>query len=352
MQPTWVDRDHASAADLAACRAMLQNGSKTFAAASLLLPQSVRGPATALYAFCRDADDAVDLSRGDADVLGGLRHRLLLAYEGRPLATAVDRALADVVGRFAIPPALLEALIEGFAWDAAGRRYEDLPALRAYAARVAGTVGAMMTLLMGVRDPEALARACDLGVAMQLSNIARDVGEDAAAGRLYLPLRWMREAGIDPEAWLTQPSFSPALGSVVNRLLVAAEELYRRAGSGVARLPPGCRPAIQAARLLYAEIGRQVERGGLDSVSRRAVVSKRRKLGVLVLALASSAIVRQMAPAPALPETQFLVDAVQDASLERPSPQPSGVADRVVWVLDLFERLERRGGLASGVQQG
>ena len=218
---SWPDLPLASAADHAACRQHLRAGSRSFHAAALLLPDAVRAPATALYAFCRVADDAVDLGTGDPGTgdpggsggLGGMRERLALAYAGRPLADPVDRAFADVVAEFAIPRALPEALFEGFAWDAAARRYEDLAALRAYAARVAGTVGAMMALLMGVRDPAVLARACDLGVAMQLSNIARDVAEDARAGRLYLPLAWLREGGIDPEAWLARPGPSPAPSS-------------------------------------------------------------------------------------------------------------------------------------------
>ncbi len=86
----------------------------------------------------------------------------------------------------------------------------------------------MMSILMGARTPRILARACDLGVAMQLTNIARDVGEDARAGRLYLPLQWLRSAGIDPEAWLARPVFSAALGAVVQRLLDAADGLYAR----------------------------------------------------------------------------------------------------------------------------
>ncbi len=126
-------------------------GRARFFAASLLLPRSVREPASALYAFCRLADDAVDLEGDRVAALAQLRERLERAYEGRPLPFASDRALADVVARFAIPRALPEALLEGFEWDAAGRRYDDLSGLYAYAARVAGTVGAMMALLMGVR---------------------------------------------------------------------------------------------------------------------------------------------------------------------------------------------------------
>ncbi|MBD0273222.1 MAG: phytoene/squalene synthase family protein, partial [Acetobacteraceae bacterium] len=287
------------AADLAACRALLRGGSRSFHAASLLLPARVRAPATALYAFCRLADDAVDLDGGRPAAVARLRERLARAYEGRPLPIPADRAFAAVVSRHGIPRALPEALLEGLAWDAeGGRRYEDLPALEAYAARVAGSVGCMMAVLMGVRDRGALARACDLGVAMQLTNIARDVGEDARAGRLYLPQRWLREGGVDPDAWLARPAFDPALAAVVRRLLRAADELYHRAGAGIAALPAGCRPGIRAAGLLYAGIGREVERRGFDSVGARARVPGSRKAALLLRAALPRRSVRAAAAAP------------------------------------------------------
>ncbi len=110
------------------------------------------------------------------------------------------RAFAAVVSCHEIPRALPDALVEGLAWDVAGRSYDTLAELEAYAARVAGAVGVMMALVMGTRDAGALARAADLGVAMQLTNIARDVGEDASMGRIYLPRQWLREAGIEPES--------------------------------------------------------------------------------------------------------------------------------------------------------
>jgi phytoene synthase len=340
MQPRSLDP-----ADLAACRALLRGGSRTFFAASFLLPRRVREPASALYAFCRLADDAVDLGDGAEAAIARLRERLACVYEGRPLPTPEDRALASVVATFDIPRALPEALLEGFEWDAAGRRYETPGELNAYAARVAGTVGAMMALVMGARSHDQLARACDLGVAMQLSNIARDVGEDARAGRLYLPLAWLREAGIDPDAWLARPVFTPALGGVVERLLRAAEALYERAGAGVAGLPLDCRPGINAARVLYAEIGREVERGGFDSVARRAVVPGARKARLLVRAIAASAGAARRKSLPPLAETRFLVEA--GAAAPAHPTGPAAIAwwnlyDRIVWVIDLFERLERR----------
>jgi phytoene synthase len=324
--------------DLQACRALMRGGSKTFFAASLLLPARVRAPASALYAFCRLADDAVDLSGDPAGAMAGLHARLDAIYAGRPQAIDADRALAHTVARHAIPRALLDALLDGFLWDAQGRRYDTLEDLHGYGARVAGTVGAMMALVMGARDADALARACELGVAMQLTNIARDVGEDARNGRLYLPRAWLREAGIDPEAWLQAPAFDAALAGVIQRLLDAADALYRRAEAGVAALPRDCRAAIQAARLVYAEIGRELERHGLDAVNHRAVVPGRRKLRLI--ARASLAAVQAPAhdgPAPpALAAVRFLVEAAE----------PLGEADlpdrsfdgRLAWVFDLLER--------------
>jgi phytoene synthase len=336
---------------MAACRAALREGSYTFFAASLLLPRDVRGPASVLYAFCRMADDAVDQGSDKAAAVAMLRARLA-ALEADPMPQ--DRALAAVMSHFGIPRAVPEALLEGFHWDAQERRYESLEDLHGYAARVAGTVGAMMALVMGTREPRAVARAVELGIAMQLSNIARDVGEDARAGRLYLPLQWLREAGIDPDAWLARPDFSPALAGVIQRLLEEADLLYDRAGAGVARLPLACRPGINAARLLYAAIGHEVRENGFDSVTVRAVVPRVRKARLLVQAatglLPSDAALDQ----PAVPAGRFLVDAVAAHAL--PVRAASGtpwwqvghrVGERAEWTLDLFERLARQDQLAD-----
>ena len=306
-------------ADLAECRALIKTGSKTFHAASLLLTAKVRDPAYALYAFCRLADDAVDLGTDRIAALKRLEERLDLAYRGRPLDLSADRAFARMVDRFGVPRTLPEALLEGLRWDAEGRIYDDLASLEAYATRVAGTVGAMMTLVMGVRDPAALARATDLGIAMQLTNIARDVGEDAANGRLYLPRAWLVDVGIDPDAWCRAPVFDERLAAVVRRLLESADFLYARATPGIAKLPMGCRPAMLAARRLYAEIGREVERAQYDSLSRRAVVPSRRKAALLTLSFVEAPLLVARDEAPALPAAQFLIDAIAHA---RPSMPP------------------------------
>lgn len=304
--------------DRALCRAAIKTGSKSFYAASLLLPSRLRDPAYALYAFCRLSDDAVDLREGDLagkrEAVARLYERLRRAYAGMPYDAAADRALADTVQAYAIPRALPEALLEGLAWDAEGRRYQTLSELRAYGARVAGAVGAMMAALMGARSAADAARACDLGVAMQLTNIARDVGEDARAGRVYLPLDWLAAEGISPEALIADPRPTRALKRVIARLLAEAEALYRRSEPGIAALPFACRPAIWSARKLYAEIGAEVARADHDAVTQRAVVSKARKLALLGAATRAAAWPRGRKledwEAPPLPEVRFLVDAL------------------------------------------
>jgi phytoene synthase len=333
-----------SRVDLDACNEMMRGGSKTFFAASQVLPPRVRAPAAALYAFCRVADDAIDNSDDRPRALADLQRRLDAVYAGAPGPVVADRALAYVVQHVRIPRLLLDALLEGFAWDAAGRRYDTLDEVYDYGARVAGTVGAMMSLVMDTRSAGALARACELGVAMQLTNIARDVGEDARAGRLYLPLQWLREEGVEPEAWLSCPVFEPGIARVVRRLLAAADALYDRAERGIAELPRDCRPAIQAARLVYAEIGREVEAAGHDSVTRRAIVRSQRKLALIARACSSAVLAPRAggwrSPAP-LPAIAYLVEAATSREL----PQRT-FYDRTVRVIDLFERLNQRQRMA------
>ncbi len=297
--------------DLAVCRATLRAGSQSFYAAALLLPRRVRDHASAIYAFCRAADDAVDRQAATPGTIAALQDRLGRIYAGRGLRDPVERALHAVVTRHRIPIDVFLGLLEGFGWEVEQRHYDTLADLRAYSVRVAGTVGLAMAHLMDRRDPVTLARAADLGVAMQLTNIARDVGEDARAGRLYLPRGWLREAGIDPDAWLRRPRFSPPLGDVVRRLLAEADRLYARAAPGIPRLPRRCRLAVRAARRIYADIGRVIARVRYDSVRHRAYTSRARKVHLAIrAALARDHAERAGEPAAAaLPESAFLIAA-------------------------------------------
>jgi 15-cis-phytoene synthase len=318
----------------------MRTGSHSFFAASRILPKRFRIAATAVYAFCRVADDAVDEMPHGASieiVMAYLHERLEAIYRNEPFCIDADIAFAAVVQEYAIPKEIPMALLEGFQWDAAGRRYETLEEVYEYSARVAGTVGAMMTLVMGGRSAKTVARACELGVAMQLTNIARDVGEDARCARLYLPLQWLRQAGIEPEQFLETPAYTPALGRVVQRLLKAADQLYLRAETGIASLPRDCRASIMAARLIYADIGRMVGKNNFDSITRRGVTGKARKWWLISRALGAGAIAPQkdflLKP---LPQIQFLVNTL------RPGEEDAVRPDLLLPVLELLERNHRQ----------
>ena len=326
--------------DMAHCREAIRTGSLSFHAASRLLPPGVRDPALALYAFCRMSDDAVDEGADKARAVLGLRDRLDLVYRGTPADAPADRAFAAVVEGFEMPRALPEALLEGFAWDAVGRRYETLSGVMDYSARVAAAVGAMMCVLMRVRDRDALARACDLGLAMQLTNIARDVGEDARAGRLYLPTEWLLAEGIDPDTFLARPKAWPGVARATLRLVDEADRLYLRAEAGVASLPLSCRPGIHAAGLIYGAIGACVRGARGDSVTMRARTARGRKLACLVAATGRAAV-SAISPRAAVlhaapePEVAFLVRAAARDAARR------GRSDALLAVLAQLEAQDR-----------
>lgn len=331
MRVNWSEPLRLGSNDLRVCRDLLQQGSKSFHAASLLLPPRIIRAAAPLYAFCRVADDTIDLSRNTPEGLAILEKRLSAIVSGCPGDVPVDRAFAAVLEQYQIPTDLPRALLEGFEWETERREYQTLSDVYAYSARVAGAVGAMMTLIMGRRDQLTLRYATDLGVAMQLTNIARDVGEDARRGRIYLPLEWLRDRGVDPARFKEHPSFTPALGAVVRDLLDRADRLYHRASTGISRLPTGCRPAIYAARYIYADIGRVIAEQQFDSVSSRAVTTPARKALLLAKSVAVS-LRAGSAPgdeAPGLDETEFLVRSVNESSAEQaPFPLAEPVGER------------------------
>jgi phytoene synthase len=338
-------------ADMDHCRAAIRVGSLSFHTASRVLPARVRDPALALYAFCRLADDAVDEHDEKAHAVLTLRDRLDLVYAGRPRNAPADRAFASVVADFDMPRALPDALLEGLAWDAQERRYKTLADLHAYSARVAAAVGVMMCVLMRVRDRDALARACDMGLAMQLTNIARDVGEDARAGRIYLPLDWLDEARIAPDTFLADPQPVAPIRRMVRRLLAEADRLYLRSESGVCALPLDCRPGILAARHIYAGIGAQIRRNGHDTVSLRARTSRLQKLGWLMLAgvqTLGGAVMPRLATlhAPPDPAVAYLVDAAANDVPQR------GRSEGLIDLLAELSRQDRMRPTPRGLVEG
>ena len=204
------------------------------------------------------------------------------------------------------------------------------------------TVGVMMAVLMGVKDHATLARAADLGVAMQLTNICRDVGEDARAGRLYLPRQLLRDYGIDPDAFMANPSPGPKLTAVLQHLLGEADRRYQQADSGIEKLPKTCRPGIRAARRLYAEIGHKLTAGGDDPITTRAIVTRRRKVGIVAGLFRGSEQLSDDLFAPCARENQFLLAAVPHTEEWQRPTQPRRFSPSASWMLDLFIVLGQR----------
>jgi phytoene synthase len=269
----------------------IEVGSKSFAAAARLFDPVTRRGVLMLYAWCRHCDDVVDgqelgfkaapSEQPDAAAkLEGLREQTRRAYAGETMRDPAFAAFQEVALRHHIPQRFAFDHLAGFAMDVDGARYESIDDTLRYCYHVAGVVGLMMASIMGVSEPRVLDRACDLGLAFQLTNIARDIVEDAQIGRCYLPAQWLREAGI-PRAELALPRHRPALAKVAARLVDHAEPYYASALGGIAALPLRSAWAIAAARKVYRQIGIVVKRRGAHAWDERAGTSKATKLRLL-----------------------------------------------------------------------
>ncbi len=274
-----------------ACQQILGARSKSFSLASRLLAPQVRAEASVLYAWCRRADDAVD-SPGDRATkqarLVRLEAELDAVFAGAPQADPILAGFQWVVRTRRIPEQYPRELVAGMRMDVTGARYDSLADLRLYCFRAAGTVGLMMAHVLGVSDARAYRHACDLGIAMQLTNICRDVHEDWSMGRLYVPLQLLTEAGA-PDARDRLERGEPLGGDLrapfaraVRRLLGEADRYYHSGDEGFLMLPLRSALAIRTARHLYAAIGEELSRRGHDVLAGRAVVPTRRKLALLL----------------------------------------------------------------------
>jgi len=287
----------ARAADPVAARSAeaLRLGSQSFAAAARLFDPRMKEDAELLYAWCRHCDDVIDGqafghapgggrldASSPAERLAELRAKTVAALAGEPQEEPVFLAFQRVIERHAIPPRLPLDLLEGFRMDVEGHRYRTLDDTLLYAYHVAGSVGLMMALVMGVPpdDADTLDRACDLGLAFQLTNIARDVIEDASAGRVYLPEDWLAGLGLSP-ADVASPEARGAVYALVVRLVLVADAYYASAAIGMRRLPIRAAMAVGAARAVYRGIGRKLKRLSPSAWEGRVVVSRRRKLALV-----------------------------------------------------------------------
>jgi phytoene synthase len=290
---------------------IIRSGSKSFAAAARLFDRDTRASAYLLYAWCRHCDDVIDgqelgFGRARAEPhdpegqLARLQRMTRAALDGEPMADPIFAAFQRVVAKHAIPPRYPLELIDGFAMDVTGRCYETIDDTLSYCYHVAGVVGVMMAFVMGVRDERTLDRACDLGLAFQLTNIARDVVDDARLGRVYLPASWLAEAGI-PRDRLEDTRYRESLFGVVERLLDEAEAYYRSALIGMSALPLRSRWAVATARNVYREIGREVRRRRAQAWDQRASTTKAQKLAALATGAAiavAGPIIRDASRAP------------------------------------------------------
>ncbi len=275
-------------------RESIARGSRSFAAASHLFDRETRERAWLLYAWCRVCDDIADgQDHGGAMTetvdplvrLDDIEQRTERALAGEAEDDPGFAALTQVMGEVALPYRYVEDLITGFALDAEGWRPETQNDLLAYCYHVAGAVGCMMAIVMGVApdDEETLDRACDLGIAFQLANIARDIGEDAAGGRCYLPRLWLAEQSIDPDD-LMAPRSRPALALLAGRLADQASRYEKSARAGTPALSFRSAWAVLAAAGIYGDIARKVKAAGESALTSRQFTSSAEKYGWLARA--------------------------------------------------------------------
>ena len=275
--------------DLAeASRRTIEQGSKSFAAAARLFDPKTRKSAYMLYAWCRYCDDQVDgqvLGLDGSAVntttsrarLETLRRETLRALGGEKAKGPAFAALQCVVEQNRIPERYPLEHLDGFAMDVEEREYRSLDDTIRYCYHVAGVVGIMMAYVMGVRDEPTFERAMDLGIAFQLTNIARDVMDDARLGRVYLPGNWLAESGVPPEQ-IQETRHRPRVFHVVDRMLEEADRYYDSASVGIRRLPFRSAWAIATAKEVYREIGRIILKRGADAWEKRASTSLSRKV--------------------------------------------------------------------------
>jgi len=285
-------RDAARDVIVDASRDSIQRGSTSFAAAARLFDPRIRDDAYMLYAWCRHCDDEIDgqvMGHGAVGLdpvlarrkLAELEDKTRRAMAGEPAGDAAFAAFQRVAQRHGIPARYPLDLLQGFRMDVEGHSYRTLEDTLLYAYHVAGVVGVMMTQVMGVRDIATLRRASDLGLALQLTNIARDVIEDAKGGRVYLPGDWLGTAAANPSV-VTDPASRAVVFAATERLLAEAEPYYASARWGLKELGFRSAWAVAAAHGVYRQIGLNVRAMGPPGMDRRASTGALTKLALVL----------------------------------------------------------------------
>jgi len=267
--------------DAMACTASIKKGSLSFSLASMLLSLKHRTAIHTLYSWCRWCDNTIDdIPRTASNVrkrsaIAKLRQDTDAALSGTySQDNYVFRSLQQMTFTYKIPRRYFHDLIDGMEMDVDKHRYETVEELRLYCYRVAGVVGLMFSHIVGLREQSALKNAVDLGIAMQFTNIARDIHEDFHMGRVYLPVEWLKPASVDPEKLLESET---KIWPVVEILLSEANRYYQSGDGGIRDLPWKAALAAKAARNIYSEIGRKIKATGPNYIRRRTVISGPRK---------------------------------------------------------------------------
>jgi phytoene synthase len=283
-------------------------GSKSFAAAAKLFDEQTRQSAVMLYAWCRHCDDVVDgQDHGHGQLTGDrtaseerlheLEQLTRQAYAGQPMSVPAFAAFQQVIQRHGIPERYPLEHLAGFRMDVEERIYYRIEDTLEYCYHVAGVVGIMMAMVMGARDEDTLDRACDLGMAFQLTNIARDIVEDAHIGRIYLPSEWLAEVGI-PSNELAAPQHREKLAILAQRLVELAEPYYTSAATGIADLPLRSAWSIATARAVYREIGLKVNAQGSHAWDSRVSTTTLDKLRLVMRGALRALASRASRPSP------------------------------------------------------
>ena len=262
-------------------------GSRSFYFASRFFPKQMARSAHAVYWFCRCTDDIVDecssIEQGRVELEEWSR-QVECAFGGGPVAHPVLIVFLDAMRRNGIPQEFARELIEGMRMDLDNRRYHSFAELSVFCYRVASVVGLMMSHVIGFRG-DALRYAVDLGIAMQLTNILRDIGEDLERGRVYLPADEMLRFGYSEEE-LRGRVHNRAFAALMNFQVIRAREFYEAAMPGIALLSSDGRFAVKVAAEVYRGILDRIESSGYDVFDRRAFVSPVRKYWITTKAMA------------------------------------------------------------------
>jgi phytoene synthase len=268
----------------AVCREIARAEARNFYYGFVLLPPERRAGIYAAYAFSRRCDDSVDGTEALPDKLRAIAERRLevdACYAGAPPADdPVLVALADAVRRFAIPRRHLDDLLDGVEMDLEVRRYADFPSLKRYCDRVAGAVGLVSLHVFGFRDPSAPRYAEDLGVALQIVNIMRDVAEDAGRDRIYLPQDEMAAHGVG-EAEILQGVATPGFRDLMRDQAARARAFFARGERLLPLLDRRARMCVAMLAGLYREILTEIEARDYDVFSGRVALSRARKLALM-----------------------------------------------------------------------